>query len=121
MPSILTKRFLSRLATSEGLSICKHGRTTAYTEGTVTDELYDARVAMSYEDPDEAALFTDKLRLEVAPRYQAVGLGGDSGSLVVSKKDKKAVGLYFVGPDNRQYGIANPIDKVLELLEIELL
>jgi hypothetical protein len=108
-------------AGSEGLSVCKHGRTTGYTEGTVTDELYDALVGMSHEDPNEAALFTNQLRLEVAPRYQALGLGGDSGSLVVSKKDKKAVGLYFAGPENGQYGIANPIGKVLELLEIELL
>jgi hypothetical protein len=106
---------------SEGLAICKHGRTTGYTEGTVTDELYDALVGMSNEDPNEVALFTNQLRLEVAPRYQAIGLGGDSGSLVVSKKDKKAVGLYFAGPENGQYGIANPIDKVLELLEIKLL
>jgi hypothetical protein len=108
-------------AASESLLVCKHGRTTGYTEGTVTDELYDALVGMSHEDPNEAALFTNQLRLEVAPRYQALGLGGDSGSLVVSKKDKKAVGLYFAGPENGQYGIANPIDKVLELLEIELL
>ncbi len=109
------------IAGSEGMKVCKHGRTTGYTEGDVTDELYDALVGMSHEDPNEAALFTNQLRLEVAPRYRAIGLGGDSGSLVVSKKDKKAVGLYFAGPENGQYGIANPIEKVLELLEIELL
>jgi hypothetical protein len=106
---------------SEGLKVCKHGRTTGYTEGTVTDELYDALVGMSHEDPNEAALFVNQLRLEVTSPYQAIGLGGDSGSLVVAKKEKKAVGLYFAGPENGQYGIANPIDKVLELLEIELL
>ncbi len=109
------------MAGSEGLSVCKHGRTTGYTEGSVSDELYDALIGMSHENPNQAALFTNQLRLEVTPRYQALGLGGDSGSLVVSKKDKKAVGLYFAGPENGQYGIANPIDKVLELLEIELL
>jgi hypothetical protein len=106
---------------AEGLKVCKHGRTTGYTEGTVTDELYDALVGMSHEDPNVAALFTNQLRLEVTSPYQAIGLGGDSGSLVVSKKDKKAVGLYFAGPENGQYGIANPIGKVLELLDIELL
>jgi hypothetical protein len=105
----------------EGMRVCKHGRTTGYTEGTVTDELYDALIGMSHEDPNVAALFTNQLRLEVTSPYQAIGLGGDSGSLVVSKKDKKAVGLYFAGPENGQYGIANPIDKVLELLEIKLL
>jgi hypothetical protein len=109
------------LAGSEGMRVCKHGRTTGYTEGSVTDELYDALVGMSHEDPNIAALFTNQLRLEVVSPYQALGLGGDSGSLVVSKKDKKAVGLYFAGPQNGQYGIANPIDKVLELLEIKLL
>lgn len=109
------------VAGSEGMTVCKHGRTTGYTEGTVSDELYDALVGMSHEDPNQTALFTDQLRLEVTPRYQAIGLGGDSGSLIVSKKDKKAVGLYFAGPQNGQYGIANPMNKVLELLEIELL
>jgi hypothetical protein len=106
---------------TEGLKVCKHGRTTGYTEGKVTDELYDALVGMSHEDPNAAALFTNQLRLEVVSPYQAIGLGGDSGSLVVAKKEKKAVGLYFAGPESGQYGIANPIDKVLELLEIELL
>ncbi len=106
---------------SEGMRVCKHGRTTGYTEGEVTDELYDALVGMSHEDPNVAALFTNQLRIEVVSPYRAIGLGGDSGSLVVSKKDKKAVGLYFAGPESGQYGIANPIDKVLALLEIELL
>ncbi|MGL4611804.1 MAG: hypothetical protein ACRCYY_19355 [Trueperaceae bacterium] len=109
------------LVGSEGMKICKHGRTTGYTEGTITDELYDALVGMSHEDPNEAALFTNQLRLEVTSSFEAIGLGGDSGSLVVSKKEKKAVGLYFAGPENGQYGIANPIKEVLELLEIELL
>jgi hypothetical protein len=109
------------MAGTEGLKVCKHGRTTGYTEGKVTDELYDALVGMSHEDPTVAALFTNQLRLEVTSPYQAIGLGGDSGSLVVAKKEKKAVGLYFAGPENGQYGIANPIDKVVELLEIELL
>jgi hypothetical protein len=104
----------------EGLKVCKHGRTTGYTEGTISDELYDALIGMSHEDPSQVALFTNQLRLEVTSPYQTLGLGGDSGSLIVAKKEKKAVGLYFAGPESGHYGIANPIDRVLELLEIEL-
>jgi hypothetical protein len=55
--------------------------------------------------------------ISVAPAF---GLGGDSGSLVVSKAAANAVGLYFAGPPSGSYGIANPIADVLSQMQIEL-
>jgi hypothetical protein len=98
----------------------KHGRTTGYTEGVVTDEAYDAIVGMDHNDDSVVAVFHNQMRIETVPPHPAIGLGGDSGSLVVMKAQLKAVGLYFAGPESGSYGIANHIDDVLSEMEIEL-
>lgn len=105
----------------EQMLVRKHGRTTGYTEGKVTDDSYDALVGMDHSDPNVVALFENQMRIERIPPYHAIGLGGDSGSLVVKKDERKAVGLYFAGPDSGTYGIANYIEYVLSDLEIQLL
>lgn len=105
----------------EGMRVRKHGRTTGLTEGIVTDISYDALVGMDHADPSIVALFDDQIRVERAAPHPAFGLGGDSGSLVVSAEGVNAVGLYFAGPDSGFYGIANPIDAVLADLEITLI
>jgi len=48
----------------------------------------------------------------------AIGLGDDSGSLVISKSTSEAVGL-FAGPESGVYGIANHITKALSELQID--
>jgi hypothetical protein len=106
---------------TEGMNVRKHGRTTGYTEGRITDESYDALVGMDHNNPDIVALFQDQMRIERIPPYTAIGLGGDSGSLVVQKANLSAVGLYFAGPESGAYGIASQIEDVLNELEIELL
>ena len=72
-------------------------------------------------DGEVEARFTDQVRIE--GRGDApVGLGGDSGSLVVTAESTpRAVGLYFAGPEDGTYGVANPIDEVLERLDVEIL
>lgn len=104
-----------------GTKVRKHGRTTGYTEGEVSDEAYDALVGMDHSDPNVVALFEDQLRIRVTPPYSAIGLGGDSGSMVVQRKRQNAVGLYCAGPPRGDYGIANPIEDVLNEMEIQLL
>jgi hypothetical protein len=106
---------------SEQMKVRKHGRTTGYTEGNVTDVAYDALVGMDFNDPSVVALFNNQIRIERIDPFPAIGLGGDSGSLVVKQDEPKAVGLYFAGPESGVYGIANPIDAVLNDLEIQLL
>ncbi len=104
----------------EGMEVRKHGRTTGYTEGIITDESYDALVGMDHNDPNVVGLFQSQFRIERTPAFPAFGRGGDSGSLVVSKAAANAVGLYFAGPESGSYGIANPIADVLSQMQIEL-
>ena len=91
----------------EDMEVRKHGRTTGYTEGIVTDESFDALVGMDHSDPSVVGLFSDQMRIERTSSFSVFGLGGDSGSLVVKKSERKAVGLYFAGPPSGIYGIAN--------------
>jgi hypothetical protein len=106
---------------TEGIQVRKHGRTTGYTEGEIDDESYDALIGMDHNNPNIVALFEDQMRIERLAPYPAIGLGGDSGSLVVSKTAAEAVGLYFAGPPSGTYGVANHIQDVLNELEIQLL
>jgi hypothetical protein len=103
----------------EGMLVRKHGRTTGYTEGKVTDDSYDALVGMDHSNPAIVALFKEQMRIERIAPYPAIGLGGDSGSLVVMKSARKAVGLYFAGPTSGVYGVANHIKNVLTELQIQ--
>lgn len=105
----------------ETMAIRKHGRTTGYAEGTVSDELIDAIVAMDPDDPNQVGLFQNQMRVVPTPPFPAIGLGGDSGSLVVNKSTAEAVGLYFANPSTGEYGYANHIADVLTDLQIELL
>lgn len=105
----------------EKMGVRKHGRTTGYAEGSVSDELIDAVVAMDPNDPSKVGLFQNQMRLVPAEPFKAIGLGGDSGSLVVDKATSQAVGLYFANPSSGEYGYANHIADVLADLEIQLL
>ena len=90
-----------------GTQVQKSGRTTGYTEGTITQ--IDATVRIDYYGPQ--ALFTGQL--VASPMSQ----GGDSGSAILDM-DRRVVGLLFAGSD--AVTILNPIDEVLSALEVEL-
>lgn len=105
----------------EEMRVRKHGRTTGLTEGIITDEPYDTLVGMDHNDPSVVAKFTGQMRIERAGSSTAFGRGGDSGSLVVGAGNRRAVGLYFAGPDNGIYGVANHIGDVLDQLQVELI
>jgi hypothetical protein len=102
----------------ETMEVRKHGRTSGYTEGIITDDAYDALVGMDHSNPSIVAKFQNQMRIERIDPYNWFGLGGDSGSLVVTKDEPKAVGLYFAGPDSGYYGVANHIHDVINELEI---
>jgi hypothetical protein len=105
----------------DGMAVRKHGRTSGYTEGTVTDVAYDALVGMDRADPDVVGLFGDQIRIEPRAPHVSVGLAGDSGALVVTKRGRRAVGLYFANPPGGEYAVASPIAEVLARLEIQIL
>jgi hypothetical protein len=105
----------------EEMRVRKHGRTTGLTDGVITDESVDSLVGMDHSNPDVVALFQGQMRIERDGGSSVFGLGGDSGSPVINKDNRRAVGLYFAGPDNGIYGLANHIGDVLDLLQVELL
>ena len=101
----------------EQMEVRKHGRTTGYTEGKVTDEAYDTEIGYD----TGVALFEDQIRIEPTGSFWRFTSGGDSGSLIVKKNSLEAVGLHFAGPRDNSYSIANHIGNVLTELQIALL
>jgi len=109
-----------------GMKVHKHGRTTGYTEGVVTDVSMDPFVADYVTG--EAALFINQHRVEPTRGYNAppdesiydgaFAAPGDSGSVIVEKATPRAVSLHFAGA----YGISisNPIGEVCSQLKISI-
>lgn len=95
-------------AAALGMRVRKSGRTTGYTEGTIT--LINATVNVAYGS--RTARFTGQII--TGPISQ----GGDSGSLIVDATENKAVGLLFAGSSLST--IFNPIDRVLSALQINI-
>ena len=91
-----------------GMTVKKSGRTTATTEGTV--ETLNTTVQVGYGG-GKTATFEGQILTS------SMSQPGDSGSLLVDPSDNKAVGLLFAGSDS--VTVHSPIDKVMELLEIE--
>lgn len=92
-----------------GMSVRKSGRTTAFTTGEVT--VLNATVSVSY-GVGKTARFENQI--VTSPMSE----GGDSGSLLVSSSELKAVGLLFAG--STQSTIHNPIQAVMDCLNITL-
>ncbi len=92
-----------------GMKIRKHGRTTGYTEGTVT--LMNATVDVAYDEGLQARFVGQVI---TTPMSQ----GGDSGALVVEDGSLNAVGLLFAG--SRRATIFTPIDTVLDVMDVDL-
>jgi hypothetical protein len=113
-------RITGLTSATEDMLVRKHGRTTGYTEGIVTDESINVLIGMDHGDPSIVALFENQIRIDRLDPYPTFGIGGDSGSLVVMKGEAKAVGLYFAGPPDGTYGLANHIQDVFNDLEITL-
>ena len=103
------------------LKVQKVGRTTGETKGRVTAFELD-NVVVGYDLGN--LRFDDQIEIEGAgPR--PFSAGGDSGSLIVDE-DLAAVGLLFAGGDqggSNGMGLtyANPIQRVLDTLKVDLL
>ncbi|RMF81755.1 MAG: hypothetical protein D6737_04020 [Chloroflexi bacterium] len=89
-----------------GMQVRKSGRTTDFTQGTVT--LLNATVNVAYGP--HTAQFRGQIITTV------MSAGGDSGSLIVDANENKAVGLLFAGSESAT--IFNPIDWVMNALNI---
>jgi len=101
-----------------GMKVRKRGRTTLLTHGTV--DSIDLSVNIDYGPGLGVKTLTHQISItnDIAqnPKF---GDHGDSGSVVVDDS-RKIVGLYFAGSDDGQFGVANPIQAVLDALKISL-
>lgn len=95
-----------------GDEVEKSGRTTQHTTGTV--ELVGVTANVNYARFPQVRIARFENQILTGPISQP----GDSGSLVVDRATKKAVGLLFAGSD--KVTIVNPINRVLDLLDIEI-
>jgi len=92
-----------------GMSVRKSGRTTSFSTSQIN--LINATVDVNYGS-DRTARFENQF--VSGPMSQ----GGDSGSLLVAGDSLHAVGLLFAG--SNQSTIFNPIQAVLDCLEVEI-
>jgi len=92
-----------------GMEVRKQGRTTGYTEGTVT--LMNATVDVSYGEDLQARFIG---QVSTTPMSQ----GGDSGALIMEGARLKAVGLLFAC--HRRASIFPPMQTVLKVMEVDL-
>jgi hypothetical protein len=90
-----------------GVKVRKTGRTTGYTQGTITQ--IDVTTSVDYNG--RMATFTDQLMAS------GMSAGGDSGSAILDE-DGLVVGLLYAG--SGQATLINPIQTVLKLLNVEL-
>ncbi|GEM_PF-135283 len=92
------------------MQVRKHGRTTGYTEATIT--LMNATVNVSYNTPSGVKQARFSGQVITGPMSQ----GGDSGSLIFEVGSLNAVGLLFAGSSRAT--IFTPIDVVLDTMNI---
>ncbi len=95
------------------MNVHKFGRTTSYTVGKVTSIATDVRVTY---DTGEFS-FEDQIII-VGDNATSFSASGDSGSLILERSSRKAVGLLFAG--STTHTIANHIADVFKALKIKL-
>jgi hypothetical protein len=95
---------------SLSMPVRKFGRTTGYTEGTIT--LINATVDVGYST--QAGKKTARFVGQVMTT--SMSQGGDSGSLIVEQGSQNAIGLLFAGSGSAT--IFTPIDRVLNKLSV---
>jgi hypothetical protein len=106
-----------------GLPVCKQGRTTEFTVGRIAALNWTGDVTFAADGRLLVARFVDQIFIEPVHPFSRFGMHGDSGALVAERVAggvARAVGLYFAGPADGSYGLANPIKPVLDRLEVTL-
>lgn len=106
------------VAASEGMVVRKRGRTTELTHGSVDST--DVTVSIDYGDGLGPHTLKHQIRVvpdtSQNPRFSDKG---DSGSVVVNG-DNKVLGLLFAGTLSGSATFLNPIQKVLDELDVDL-
>lgn len=100
-------------AARRNLVVHKHGRTTGYTVGRVTD--VNATIWVEYDAG--SALFKNQITIQGGTA--SFSKGGDSGSLILDMQ-LRACGLLFAGSESENFTWANPLKRVFSSLKVEL-
>jgi hypothetical protein len=114
------RRIMSTGTAQANTIVCKFGRTTGQTDGVVTDLRCNAVVGLDPTNTRRTATFIDQIRIDRRREGAVFADGGDSGSVILEQGTGRVIGLYFAGPINGSYGLANHIAAVTERLQIEL-
>lgn len=93
----------------------KFGRTTSYRVGRVVS--IDTDVKVIYGPNLGEIVFNHQIIIRGLDD-QPFSAAGDSGSLILQQSDNKVIGLLFAG--SSLHTIANPIDRVLQRLNVSL-
>lgn len=110
-PEVLDVGVISGVSEArEGAVVCKSGRTTCYTCGTIIDTRATVKV-YGYKTPGGFAVFEDQVIVE-----PAISRPGDSGSVAVYPDSKAAVGLVFAGSD--RVTVMNKATNVCRVLRV---
>jgi hypothetical protein len=106
------------IAASVGMAVRKRGRTTGLTYGSVGS--IDYSTSIDYGNGLGVRTLKNQIRVDVDTAHSAqFGDHGDSGSAVVNA-DNKVVGLHFAGNAAGTLGVANPIQFVLDELNVDV-
>ncbi len=110
---------VSGVAAAEvNMHVKKRGRTTALTYGTI--DTIDLSVEIDYGDGLGRVRLTHQTGIMVdTSQSSKIGDHGDSGSALVNESNQ-VVGLYFAGSEDGTSGIANPIQDVLNTLDVSI-
>jgi len=101
-----------------GMAVRKRGRTTGLTYGTVGS--VDYSTSINYGDGLGTHILKNQIRVDVDTSHSTqFGDHGDSGSVVVDANNN-IVGLHFAGNTSGTLGVANPIQFVLDELNVDL-
>jgi hypothetical protein len=106
------------VAAAVGMAVRKRGRTTMLTHGTVNS--IDYTTSINYGNGLGVHTLKNQIRIAVDTSLSTqFGDHGDSGSVVVDAANK-VLGLYFAGNTTGTIGVANPIQFVLDELDVNI-
>lgn len=97
-------------------TVQKSGAGTGVTVGRVAAYAFETSVSF-FQDPRIAVTFADLILVQRRSRFAPVAIDGDSGSLLVTKKERRPVGL-VIGGHCGAWLIAIPITTVLRHLDL---
>jgi hypothetical protein len=100
-----------------GQTVCKSGRTSGVTCGTVTGT--NLTVKVNYGNACGVGIFNNVIMYSPTRPYRVMSQPGDSGSPVVDANTNAAVALNFAGTQSG-IGVGIPIGAVLSALQVSL-